>query len=41
MAAKIVTPSCWIQEVDAGTATADDLSTFKVTAWTNHIPLIC
>jgi len=43
-AAKILTPSCWIQEIDNTTRTADDLSTFKVTAWTAHpsyIPLLC
>jgi hypothetical protein len=37
-------PSCWIQDIDAGTVAREDLSTFKVTAWTAHpsyIPLIC
>jgi hypothetical protein len=43
-AAKILAPSCWIQDIDAGTVAGDDLSTFKVMAWTAHlsyIPLIC
>lgn len=43
-ATKILAPSCWIQDVDAGTAATDDLSIFKVTAWTAHlsyIPQIC
>jgi len=43
-AAKILTPSCWIQEIDASTRAGDDLSAFKVTAWTAHpsyIPVLC
>jgi len=43
-AAKILTPSCWIQEIDTATSSGDDLSAFKITAWTAHpsyIPLIC
>ena len=43
-AAKILTPSCWIQDIDAATSSGGDLSAFKVTAWTAHpsyIPLIC
>lgn len=44
IAAKILTPSCWIQEIDASTRAGDDLSAFKVTAWTAHpsyISLLC
>lgn len=43
-AAKILTPSCWIQDIDMSTVPGEDLSSFKVTAWTAHpsyIPLIC
>ena len=32
--AKILAPYCWIQEVEAVTAVANDLSAYKLTAWT-------
>ena len=31
--AKILAPYCWIQEVEAVTTVADDLSAYKLTAW--------
>lgn len=34
-AAKILAPSCWIQDVHPDTVTKRDLSKFKLTAWTH------
>jgi hypothetical protein len=35
-AAKLLAPYCWIQEVEPVTAVGDDLSAFKLTAWTKN-----
>jgi hypothetical protein len=36
-AAKLLAPYCWIQEVEPVTIVGDDLSTFKLMAWTKNL----
>jgi hypothetical protein len=36
-AAKLLAPYCWIQEVEPVTIVGDDLSAFKLMAWTKNL----